>query len=119
MSGAIETICGNNWKNNLSTLTGTMIKTEENRLKQLISEAKVQPDITEIENELNKTPPISLNFDYQSEMTNLVADDDGRKVKKAELINQIKQLRVEEKARLEKEEKELQRQEQEKQQKLV
>ncbi|CAG8546377.1 4491_t:CDS:2 [Paraglomus occultum] len=70
----------------------------ENRLKNLISQAKVKPDIEAIENELNKKPLISAselqNLDYKGKMINLAAATDAqRNSKKNEIITEITQLR--------------------------
>jgi hypothetical protein len=58
--------------------------------------AKVQPDITEIENELAKSPSVyssELSFDYETEMIDLVADNNQRKVRKQAILDEIKQIR--------------------------
>jgi len=77
--------------------SGSTITTEENHLKNLISQAKVQPDINEIETELNKKPTISAselkNSDYQTQIVSLVTDDAQRNTKKNEIITEITQLR--------------------------
>ncbi|CAG8640571.1 9957_t:CDS:2, partial [Racocetra persica] len=68
---------------------------EKNRLISLINEAKIKPDITEIEAELNKKPVVSSselkNSDYQTEMINL--DDSQRATQKQEIIKEINQIR--------------------------
>ncbi|CAG8555090.1 8406_t:CDS:2 [Ambispora gerdemannii] len=78
-------------------LKETAINVEENRLKSLISQAKVQPDITAIEAELNKNPVISAseleNSDYKAEMINLVTVDTKRATRKQAIIAEISQIR--------------------------
>ncbi|CAG8691784.1 14255_t:CDS:2 [Cetraspora pellucida] len=84
-------------QNKFSNLKGNNIKVEQNRLISLINEAKVKPDITEIEAELNKKPVVSSselkNSDYQIEMINLVRDDSQRAAQKQETIKEISQIR--------------------------
>ncbi|CAJ0907210.1 22352_t:CDS:2, partial [Entrophospora sp. SA101] len=58
--------------------------------------AKVQPDITVIETELNKKPVISsseLSTDYQSALINLATNDTQRTTRKQEIIAEINQVR--------------------------
>ncbi|CAJ0768612.1 21778_t:CDS:1, partial [Entrophospora sp. SA101] len=81
---------------NFATLTGTNITAERDRLQNLISIAKVQPDITVIETELNKKPVISsseLSTDYQSALINLATNDTQRTTRKQEIIAEINQVR--------------------------
>ncbi|CAG8616215.1 10547_t:CDS:2, partial [Paraglomus brasilianum] len=79
------------------SLQGTDITTEENRLKNLISQAKVKPDIESIESELNKKPVIAAselkNSDYKGEIVGLVTDDAQRNSKKNDVITEITQIR--------------------------
>jgi len=74
-----------------------VVAAEESRLKNLIKEAKVQPDIVEIEAELNKKPAIAKselkNSNYESEMLNLVSDDSQRAARKQAIITEISQIR--------------------------
>ena len=97
MTGQDADVCGNNWENNFSNLKGNNIKAEKNRLITLINEAKIKPDITEIEAELNKKPVVSSNelknSDYQTEMINLVKDDSQRTTQKQAIIKEISQIR--------------------------
>src|SRR5262249_25334168 len=66
--------------------------------------------LTEIADELNKTPPVSLNFDYHSEMINLAAEDTPRVQRKQAIIQEIKQLREAKIAQITQQEKEAQQQ---------
>ncbi|CAG8649271.1 39432_t:CDS:2 [Gigaspora margarita] len=69
----------------------------KNRLITLINEAKIQPDLTDIEAELNKKPVVSSselkNSDYKTEMINLVRNDSQRTTQKQEIIKKINQIR--------------------------
>ncbi|CAI2173569.1 604_t:CDS:10 [Funneliformis geosporum] len=60
-------------------------------------EVKIKPEIAEIEVQLNKVPVVSStslkNSDYRSEMLTLVADDNQRQVRKAEIMAEISQIR--------------------------
>jgi len=95
----LEDIAGTNWKNNFDNLQGTeFIKHEENRLKTLISQVKVQSDIDEIVSELNNKPVVldsELAENYQTVMIELASEETERKERKDELINEIKQIREE------------------------
>jgi len=97
ISGSIEAVCGNDWKKKFDNLQGADITAEENRLKNLISQAKVKPDIEAIENELNKKPVIPAselkNSDYKGEIVGLATDDAQRNSKKNEIIKEITQIR--------------------------
>src|SRR5437868_13758113 len=97
MTGQDADVCGNNWENNFSNLKGNNNKAEKNRLITLNNEAKIKPDITEIEAELNKKPVVSSNelknSDYQTEMINLVKDDSQRTTQKQAIIKEISQIR--------------------------
>ena len=95
----LEDIAGTNWKNNFDNLQETeFIKQEENRLKTLISQVKVQSDIDEIVSELNNKPVVLANElaeNYQTVMIELASKETERKERKDELINEIKQIREE------------------------
>jgi hypothetical protein len=97
LNETVEMIAGNDWKKKFDNLKGTAITSEENRLKTLISQAKVQPDINQIAAELNKKPVVSMNelknSDYPTEMVNLAAKDSQRIQRKNEIIAEITQIR--------------------------
>ncbi|CAI2162211.1 12445_t:CDS:10 [Funneliformis geosporum] len=71
--------------------------TKYNEAKQKQKEAKVKPDITEIENELNQKPVILArdltNSNYRNQLINLADRDSERKTYKQTVIAEITQKR--------------------------